>query len=111
MARGSEAKTELFKKIMEIYPDSFWEDEGKILRVPMSEAGNRVEIKVTLTAAKTNLGGDAVPSAFGGAASAPKAQTSGFAGSNMPAPAENESLEMTQEEKDNVASLMAALGL
>lgn len=110
MAKGSVAKAELFAKIQEIFPNAFWEDENKILRVPMSEEGSRVEIKITLTAAKNNLGGDDVPGAFGNAAPAPKVQPSGFNESNMPAPA-NESLEMTQEEKDNVVKMMAALGL
>ena len=111
MAKGSVAKAELFAKIQEIFPNAFWEDEGKILRVPMSEEGNRVEIKITLTAAKNNLGGDDVPGAFGSAAPVPKTQPSGFNESNMPAPAATESLEMTQEETNNVVRMMAALGL
>lgn len=102
MARGSEAKNELFAKIMEVYPGSFWEDEGKILRVPMSEAGNRIEIKVTLTAAKNNLGGDTVPGAFG--------STTTPTNFSMPVQ-ESASLEMTQAEKDNVKKMIEALGL
>lgn len=101
MAKGAEAKAELFNKLMEIYPDAFWEDQGKILRVPLSEAGNRVEIKVTLTAAKTNMGGDSIPSAFG-----PKTTTTA-----PPQPNDAASLEMTQEEKDNVAKMLKALNL
>ena len=101
MAKGAEAKAELFNKLMEIYPDAFWEDQGKILRVPLSEAGNRVEIKVTLTAAKTNMGGDSIPSAFG-----PKTTTTAPAQSK-----DSSSLEMTQEEKDNVAKMLKALNL
>ena len=103
MAKGAEAKAELFNKLMQIYPDAFWEDQDKILRVPMSEAGNRVEIKVTLTAAKNNLGGDAVPGAF---------NTAPVEKSTIPMPApDTSSLEMTQEEKDNVQKLMKELGL
>lgn len=107
MAKGAASKSELFAKIKEVYPESFWEDEGKILRVPMSEAGERVEIKVTLTAAKTNLGGDSAPSAFG-SAEVPK-------NFSMPAPETSQVApavtEMTQEEKDNVKKMIAALGL
>ena len=101
MAKGAEAKTELFNKLMEIYPDAFWEDQGKILRIPLSEAGNRVEIKVTLTAAKTNMGGDSIPSAFGS-----KTTTTA-----PPQQKDSASLEMTQEEKDNVAKMLKALNL
>lgn len=105
MAKGAEAKAELFQKLQEIYPESFWEDQGKILRVPMSEAGTRVEIKVTLTAAKTNLGGDNVPGAFGNTPTPAPIQTT---------PKEigdNSSLEMTEEEKENIAKMIKALNL
>lgn len=101
MAKGAESKTTIFKKLQEIYPKSFWESEDKILRIPMTENGNRVEIKVTLTAAKNNLGGEGIESAF----EAPPSVI----------PKQNDSppvvLEPTQEEKENVNRLIAALGL
>ena len=100
-AKGAESKTKLFAKLMEIYPDAFFEEEGKILRVPMDESGTRVEIKVTLTAAKTNLGGDHAASAF--------PEESPVQSDFMPAPASNVSTEVTQEEKDNISKLMQAL--
>ena len=55
MARGAQSKTAIFNKLMEVYPDAFFEDEGKILRIPLNEDGELVEIKVTLTAAKNNF--------------------------------------------------------
>lgn len=55
MAKGQDSKNMLFKALMEKYPNSFWEDENKILRVPFNEGGSRIEIKVQLTAAKVNL--------------------------------------------------------
>lgn len=108
MAKGTEAKAELFNKLMEIYPDSFWEDQNKILRIPMSEAGVRVEIKVSLTAAKTNLGGDAVPGAFGN--EPVNKPTTPISAHPMPSEVSS-SIEMTQEEKDNVMKMMKALNL
>lgn len=103
-AKGAEAKNELFNKIMEIFPDAFWEDQGKILRVPMSESGNRVEIKITLTAAKTNLGGDNVPGAFGNNPTpAPKTIN--------PNPSNSSSYEVTDEEKENITKMLKALNL
>ena len=63
-AKGAVSKNTIFTKLKEVYSDAFWEDEGKILRIPLDEDGTRVEIKVQLTAAKTNLGGDNVSSAF-----------------------------------------------
>lgn len=102
MAKGAESKTTIFKKLQEIYPKSFWENEDKILRIPMTENGNRVEIKVTLTAAKNNLGGDGIESAFDTPPSVIPKVTQ-----ETPQPI----LEPTQEEKDNVNRLIAALGL
>ena len=94
-ARGTESKGIIFNKLKEIYPNSFWEDEGKILRIPMNEGGTPIEIKVTLTAAKNILGSGAVESAF------PTASE----------PVVEKPVEMTEEEKENVATLLASLNL
>lgn len=101
-AKGTESKNLIFKKMMEIYPGSFWEDENKILRIPLDENGTRVEIKVTLTAAKNNLGeGGTTPlSAF-----------NNDSVSNVVSTPVTKELEPTQEEKDNVSKLLASLGL
>ena len=94
-AKGTESKGIIFNKLKEIYPNSFWEDENKILRIPMSEGGTPIEIKVTLTAAKNILGSGAVQSAF------PTASE----------PVVEKPVEMTEEEKENVATLLASLNL
>ena len=94
-AKGTESKGIIFNKLKEIYPNSFWEDENKILRIPMSEGGTPIEIKVTLTAAKNILGSGAVQSAF------PTASE----------PIVEKPVEMTEEEKENVATLLASLNL
>lgn len=57
MAKGSIAKENLFNKLMEVFPNAFWEEKGKILRVPMDDGGVGVEIKVALTCAKDIIGG------------------------------------------------------
>lgn len=95
MVKGTESKCIIFNKLKEIYPNSFWEDENKILRIPMNEGGNPIEIKVTLTAAKNILGSGAVESAF------PTASE----------PVVEKPVEMTEEEKENVATLLASLNL
>ena len=41
MAKGTESKNAVFAKLQEVFPDSFWEDQGKILRVPLNENGSR----------------------------------------------------------------------
>lgn len=98
-AKGTESKSKIFNKLMEVFPGSFWEDENKILRVPMDENGARVEIKVTLTAAKANLGGDDAASAF--PAESPV----------QPTVVSTAATEITQEEKENVSKMLAALNL
>lgn len=51
-AKGSTSKELILNKLKEIYPESFIASDGKTLRIPMTENGEVVEIKVTLTAAK-----------------------------------------------------------
>lgn len=94
MAKGAESKQKVIDKIMEIYPDAFV--YGKELRIPFEEDGMRVEIKVALTCAKTNVGGD-------GASEESGVQSNEAVNAPSAAP--------TQEEKDNIAKLMDRLGL
>lgn len=94
MAKGAESKQKVIDKIMEVYPDAFV--YGKELRIPFEEDGMRVEIKVALTCAKTNVGGD-------GASVESGVQSNEVVNAPSAAP--------TQEEKDNIAKLMDRLGL
>ena len=105
MAKGTESKNIIFNKLQEVYPNAFFEDEGKILRIPLTENGERVEIKVTLTAAKTNLGEGLIGAFASADTSIP--QTSSI---NTPTTSAV-NIEMTQEEKDNVINLLNALGM
>lgn len=95
MAKGAESKQKVIDKIMEVYPDAFLYG-SKELRIPFEEDGMRVEIKVALTCAKTNVGGDGDSVESQGEVSAPV---------NAPAAAP------TEQEKQNIADLMSRLGL
>jgi len=106
MARGTEAKQEIFTKVMQVFPKAFWEDENKILRIPISEGGNLVEIKMTLTAAKNILGGEENASAFKLTSTKEVTKKENVAETKT-----KSNMEMTQAEKDNVSNLLAALGL
>lgn len=101
MAKGSIAKEAIFKKMLEVFPNSFMAD-AKTLRIPWEENGETIEIKVALTAAKDILGSsvDMNWEDGGGAEKAPAATSK--------APV---SSEPTAEEKANVEKLMASLGL
>lgn len=103
MAKGTESKAIVFNKLIEIFPESFWEDENKILRIPLTENGDIVEIKVTLTAAKNILGNSNVESAFSTANEEPF--------NFMPPPKSTVETQVTEEEKERVAQLLASLGL
>ena len=94
MAKGAVAKQEVIAKIKEVFPEAF--EYGKELRVPMEEDGQRVEIKIALTCAKTNVGGDGA---------SVESQVESNVTVNVPAAAPSE------EEKQNIANLMDRLGL
>ena len=94
MAKGAIAKTEVIAKIKEVFPEAF--EYGKELRIPLEEDGQRVEIKVALTCAKTNVGGDGA---------SVESQVESNVAVNVPAAAPSE------EEKQNIANLMDRLGL
>ena len=95
MARGAESKEIITNKILQVFEGSFV--YGKEIRVPLQENGERVEIKVTLTCAKENVGGN---SAF----AEPQSETSQPAQASVPAAP-------TEQEKANIADLMSRLGL
>lgn len=99
MARGAESKTSVTNKILEMFEGAFV--YGKEIRIPMAENGERVEIKVALTCAKTNVGGDAEPSAFA-SSEAPATKTIPVF-TTLTAP--------TDEEKQNIQDLMSKLGI
>ena len=96
MAKGAIAKKEVISKLKEVFPDMF--EYGKELRIPMIEDGARVEIKIALTCAKTNVGGDDASVESG-------VQTLDFS-NETPA-----NIEPSAEEKQNIAELMSRLGL
>lgn len=102
MARGAESKNTVMKKILETFPSSFAYNDNKEIRIPCNEAGEIVQIKVTLTCAKENveMGADA---AMPGDFPAPKM--------TAPTPQRDTPVAPTAEEKANVAALLKSLGL
>ena len=102
-ARGAESKERVMQTILETFPSAFKYD--KEIRIPMYENGEEIQIKVTLTAAKTNVesGGDtAVPGATKTVVK--EMATTGPTETKVP-------VEPTEEEKRNVANLLNMLGL
>ena len=65
MARGTESKSYITKKLLETFEGSFLYNDGKEIRIPLKEYGEIVQIKVTLTCAKTNVSTeDSTPAEF-----------------------------------------------
>ena len=102
MAKGTQAKSEVVKKILSTFEGSFIYNDGKEVRIPIYEAGELVQIKVTLTCAKENVtpGADnAMPGDF------PVSKNA------EPTPERTEPVKPTSEEKANIAALLKNLGL
>ena len=97
MAKGSFAKTQITQKILDTFEGAFIGPDGKELRIPFVEDGIQVEIKVALTCAKENIGG--------GAANSQPVVAKNDAQGSVPVSAP------TQEELDNVKSIMEKLNL
>lgn len=95
MARGSEAKEKIANQILATFDGAFRYD--KEIRVPVTENSEVVQVKITLTAAKTNV-------AAGGDVAMPAVSRD----APQPAPA---NLKITEKERKEVNDLVAILGL
>ena len=101
MAKGQITKDIITEKILETFKGSFKYD--KEIRIPYIENGEEIQIKCVLTCAKTNddVGGEnAIPGETQTILSEDKTQVTN-----------KETVEITQEEKNNVSKMLAALGL
>ena len=101
--KGTILKKEITDKMLEVFPGSFLYNEGKEIRIPGLEEGQELQIKVSLTCAKTNVtpNGDSIM----------PGEELNFEETSKTKTVQNTTIEPTQEEKDNVKKLMASLGL
>lgn len=99
MARGQAEKAAVAKKILETFEGSFEYD--KKIRIPMNIDGEDIQVAVALTAAKTNVspGGDVI---MPGSAADTVNAAQGNSASEV---------QVSEEEKQKVASLLESLGL
>lgn len=104
MARGTESKSYITKKILETFEGSFLYNDGKEIRIPLKEDGEIVQIKVTLTCAKTNVSTeDSTPTEFKTTPAANASNELNFEDTPAPSPAE---INTTPEERANIARLV-----
>ena len=104
MAKGAVAKQEIGAKILECFEGAFYYNNGKELRIPWNENGVEVQIKIAMTCAKDNVSADGEEISKPAAVASETAPSSSF-------PAPHKRTEVTEEEKQNVESLLKALGL
>ena len=104
MAKGAESKSIVTKKILEAFPDAFLYNSDKEIRIPFTEQGEQVEIKVVLSCAKTIVR-EAMPLTW---SSTPPATV---VNNPVPAPVEQAPPQISEEDRRKVQELMAKLGL
>lgn len=101
-ARGTNAKLEVTKKIQEAFGENFVGEIDKKLYVWANDGGEKVQIAITLTCPKTFVGEVRTAQSDGGWDFEAPPQTV----ETTPDPAE-----FSDKEKENIANLMARLGL
>ena len=99
MAKGAESKSLVTKKILEIFPNAFLYNNDKEIRIPLTEQGETVEIKVVLSCAKTPVREATILNWSGNSSTVPAAEP-------VPAPPQ-----ISEEDRRKVQELMAKLGL
>ena len=93
--RGSEAKVNVAKKLAEAFGEDFIGEFDKKYYVWAKDGAERVQISIALTCPKNFVGVE------GG-----NGETS-----NFPEPTAASSVEISDKERENIAAMMAALGL
>lgn len=101
-AKGSILKQEIANKILAAFPGSFLYNDGKEIRINGTENGEKLQIKLTLTAAKVAVEGGSDVALPGEAATA-----------DVKSSVSNETIpqEPSEEEKERLTMLLNKLGL
>jgi hypothetical protein len=95
--RGAESKSAITQKILDTFDGAFLYD--KEIRIPMNENGEIVQIKCVLTCAKVNVGTDN------------NATNISTIENSSDTEVKTQTIELTEEEKNNVNTLIEKLGL
>lgn len=104
MAKGSIAKSEVYSKVMGMFPGSFMYNDGKELRINMEEDGEPIQIKLVLTVAKTPVSNGDDNALPGAAVASNDTSVASEVTTSVPA-------QVSDEEKQSVQDLMSKLGL
>lgn len=109
-AKGSIAKEQLIRQILEVFPNSFAYNDGKEVRINCEENGLPVQIKLTFTCAKVavSAGADNEMPALGTSETA-QVNSSVPMGIASLTQKDNTPQEPSQEEKERLANLLTKL--
>lgn len=100
MAKGAIAKKEIMRKIIEVFPNnSFLYNDNKEIRINTTEEDNPVQIKITLTCAKTPVENENRSGIF-------KTNNSNVIEFKDDTPESQNIIEPTEEEKANLKTLL-----
>ena len=103
MAKGSIAKVKIAEKIKNLYGADYVGESGGKYYVYENDGGEKVQIAISLTCPKNPIGTVDMSSAFSGGLD--------FEAEPVVVQTKFEPAEITQEEKDTLAEMMARLGL
>ncbi len=110
--KGAQLKSEITQKILATFPNSFLYNDGKEIRIDGEEAGERVQIKVTLTASKTPVDNEDGTIVVTSSEVTPlKMNFEGQSEVKTFVPNEKVPSEPTEEEKARLKKLLEGLGL
>ena len=102
MAKGATAKSNVIKKLKEVFGESYIGEYDRKIFIWEQDDGEKVQIAISLTCPKNPVE-TVAPTLNGGF---------DFSGDNeVVTSAKSEPAEITQEEQDNIAELLARLGL
>ena len=101
--KGAQAKNELIQIILKTIPNSFISSDKKTIRVRMSENGEPIEIGMALTAKKDLEMGES--------ATTITSESDEILANSTELKSAPVSIEMTDEEINNIKNLMESLGL
>lgn len=103
MARGTVAKSNIEKKLLEVFGDDALVYDKKIY-IWADDGGERVQIAISMTCPKNIVGAVDLTAAAGGGHDFSDPEV-------VVAPTTSQPTEITEEEQKNIEDLIAALGL
>lgn len=111
MARGTMAKTNVIKTLEEAFGSNYIGEVDKKIYVWADDGGEKVQIAIALTCPKTFVEADNAATPVVSDNSNTSVPATGWNFDDEPTPVVAKKVEISEEEKKNIADIMARLGL